>query len=110
MYERQEIGPDLMNAVLEQWSIYRNWERQSHTGQVTEEAHPGKGGIDARYDELEAIIRKGVGSLEPARVVATGEFRPISHQPKLPKGCLPELEVQWQPQPPNTSLERTRER
>jgi hypothetical protein len=94
-YELQAIDRDLLNAVVEQWSIYRNWERQFHTGQATEETHPGNGGIDARYDELEATIRKGIGSLEPARVFAAGEFRPIPHQLQLPKGCLPDLEVQW---------------
>jgi hypothetical protein len=96
-YELQEIGAALLDAVAEQWVIYRHWERQFHSGQVTVETHPGNGGTNARYDQLEATIRNGIASLESPRVVASGEFRPTRHQSESPKGCLAELEVQWTP-------------
>jgi hypothetical protein len=96
-YELKEIDSVLFEAVVEQWSIYRRWEARFHASQLPVDTHPGKGGIDARYDELEIAINSGIQTLSSVPTVATGEFRPIENQPDLPKGCFRELEVLWTP-------------
>lgn len=36
----------------EQWAIYVSWNERYEAGTVGLDAHPGTGGVDARYDEL----------------------------------------------------------
>ncbi|MCX4816712.1 hypothetical protein OG601_47865 [Streptomyces sp. NBC_01239] len=52
----------------EQWAIYARWYGRSQAGEVGHESHPGHGGIDARYDELELL-------LAPHRLVPDGARR-----------------------------------
>ena len=96
-YELKEIDSLLLDAVLEQWAIYRAWERRFHSGQEVVETHPGNGGINPRYDELETIINSGIETISSTPIIATGEFRSLAGQVELPKGCMRELEVLWTP-------------
>ena len=74
--------------------IYRAWEKRFHSGLEPNETHPGHGGVNARYDELEARVQSSIraGSVT-ARV--GGGFRAKEEQPDLPLGCLREMEVDW---------------
>lgn len=52
----------------EQWLIYVAWNTRYEAHEATTATHPGRGGVDARYDELQA-------QLEPLRVVPAGARR-----------------------------------
>jgi hypothetical protein len=40
----------------EQWEIFARWNQRYEAGTAGVESHPGHGGIDARYDELTALL------------------------------------------------------
>ncbi|WP_333740511.1 hypothetical protein [Streptomyces sp. IBSBF 2806] len=40
----------------EQWAIFAKWNERHEAGTVGPETHPGRGGIDARYDELALLL------------------------------------------------------
>ncbi|MGK5557319.1 hypothetical protein ACSNOI_37495 [Actinomadura kijaniata] len=40
----------------EQWAIYISWLRRYEAGEADGDGHPGAGGVDARYDELESLL------------------------------------------------------
>ncbi|MGW6732463.1 hypothetical protein [Streptomyces sp. NPDC055013] len=40
----------------EQWAIYVRWNEAYEAGTVEADSHPGNGGIDARYDELDLLL------------------------------------------------------
>ncbi|MEU3616325.1 hypothetical protein ABZ725_28980 [Streptomyces sp. NPDC006872] len=40
----------------EQWGIFARRNQRYEAGTADIESHPGQGGIDARYDELEALL------------------------------------------------------
>lgn len=40
----------------EQWAIFARWNERYEAGTVGPETHPGQGGIDARYDELDLLL------------------------------------------------------
>jgi hypothetical protein len=40
----------------EQWAIYVAWNDRCRAGEVDAATHPGLGGNDARYDELQALL------------------------------------------------------
>ncbi|MFJ4343378.1 hypothetical protein [Streptomyces sp. NPDC088915] len=45
-----------MKLEREQWAIFTRWNDRREAGEVGPECHPGHGGIDARYDELELLL------------------------------------------------------
>ncbi|MGW6548771.1 hypothetical protein ACWGBV_00785 [Streptomyces sp. NPDC055051] len=56
-----------MELEREQWAIFARWN-QRYAGAVGLETHPGRGGIDARYDEL-------ASQLAPCRQAPDGARR-----------------------------------
>ncbi|MFB7127243.1 hypothetical protein [Kitasatospora sp. NPDC056273] len=69
-------GP-VLALEREQWAIFASWSTRREAGCASAAGHPGNGGIDTRYDELEA-------QLAPYREVPTqvrravAEWRPIA--------------------------------
>ncbi|MCX2181021.1 hypothetical protein KV205_10815 [Streptomyces sp. SKN60] len=58
----------------EQWAIFARWNERSEAGEVGPESHPGHGGIDARYDELEQLLAPHRQAPDDARRLV-GELR-----------------------------------
>ncbi|MBK8214162.1 MAG: hypothetical protein IPK71_10490 [Myxococcales bacterium] len=42
----------------EQWNIFVSWNEQYEAGRCGVESHPGHGGVDRRWDELESILKE----------------------------------------------------
>jgi hypothetical protein len=98
-YALVPIDADTLHLAMEQWAIWLAWNEKFRAGKVPLESHPGNGGQIARYDELETILESRIPSPGPDAVTAEGKFEVVAG----------ESVVQWA-LPPNTSLERTRDR
>ncbi|MER7753928.1 hypothetical protein [Kitasatospora sp. NPDC097643] len=48
------VPADVLALECEQWAIFADWYRRADAGGL--EPHPGQGGVDARYDELNALL------------------------------------------------------
>ncbi|MGW1136086.1 hypothetical protein [Streptomyces zhihengii] len=46
----------LVALEREQWAIFVEWNQQHEEGAADIAPHPGQGGVDARYDELTAVL------------------------------------------------------
>lgn len=46
----------LLALEREQWVIFMRWNLRYEAGTARPDSHPGHGGIDARYDELTALL------------------------------------------------------
>ncbi|HEY4370006.1 MAG TPA: hypothetical protein VGN07_22425 [Steroidobacteraceae bacterium] len=86
--------PETLELVLEQWALWRRWEIAFHSGEVTQESHPGQSGQSPRYAEIK-VLPKGRFAAEFHAVRARGNFRAAENQPSLPAGVWRELEVEW---------------
>ncbi len=75
-FELTAIDKETLNLAQEQWNIYRAWELKFHSGIVKLDTHPGHGGIDQRYDELEDEVQESIRRGQPSKVLE-GEFFPI---------------------------------
>jgi len=95
LFELKPVDSALLAEALEQWAIYRAWERRFHSGETPLETHPGHGGIEPRYDELELSINARLESIAAVPRIARADFRVVADQPPLPDGCLREIEVLW---------------
>ena len=88
------ISKKLFENATQQWKIYRDWEKQYHSGKLDIEQHPGNRGTNLRYDELEDKIKDELKSINEF-IELSAVFHTADMQPKLPNGCLPTLEVEW---------------
>lgn len=99
LYALVPIDEETLQLAKEQYAIWLAWDDRFRAGQVPLESHPGYGGKNARYDELEAIIKSRIPSPGTDAPTAEGKFEVVED------GHV----VTWR-QPPNKSPERTRER
>ena len=94
-YDLWPIDQGLLASAMEQWQLYRAWERRFHFGEVPVETNPGHRGQDHRYDELQHRIDQWMRTRgKPARH-ALARFLASEAQPELPAGCVREVEVEW---------------
>jgi hypothetical protein len=91
------VSPEFMQRAMRNWAIYRNWERSFHSGEAELQTHPGHGGIDAEYDELQSWLDAQVRTLEALPTLYRANFRELPGQETLPGAMLRDIEVTWSP-------------
>jgi hypothetical protein len=70
------ISPETFALERESWQIYVRWNDRYAAGEVGHDTHPGTGGLDARYDELQQL-------LEPFRQAPLGALVLMMHDLRL---------------------------
>jgi hypothetical protein len=90
------IAPEVFALERECWAIFVRWNERYENGEVGPEAHPGVGGIDGRYDELEARLKPCREVPADARVlVGRTEFLIDDELPRYRvDGC--DYAIRWQ--------------
>jgi hypothetical protein len=63
------IDPAMFALEQESWGIFVRWNAGYEAGETTVESHPGVGGIDPRYDELQSLLKPGREVPPDARVL-----------------------------------------
>lgn len=66
------IAPETLALEIEQFQIFADWRDQYDRGLVRLESHPGHGGMNKRWDELERELssRREIGGATALRAVA----------------------------------------
>ena len=47
----------ILQLEIEQWCIFIEWNVRYEAGDLDAETHPGHGGLDPRWDDLESILK-----------------------------------------------------
>ncbi len=89
------IDGEALALALEQWKIWREWERKFHRGEVLQSTHPALPGQHPRYEELGVTLKAHIATLSGTRIRARARFRAQSGQEKIVPGVMRELEVEW---------------
>ncbi|AKJ27148.1 hypothetical protein [Caldimonas brevitalea] len=50
------VDKQVLELEIEQWGIFVEWNVLYRSGKAATETHPGHGGRNARWDELEALL------------------------------------------------------
>ncbi|HZB31179.1 MAG TPA: hypothetical protein VE465_13530 [Streptosporangiaceae bacterium] len=77
----------------EQWAIFVAWNSRYEAGMASVDSHPGTGGVDPRYDELESLLaahRVVPGDAMPL----VAEWRPVDRQERY-HVAGPDYLVKW---------------
>ncbi|GGO54046.1 hypothetical protein [Streptomyces lasiicapitis] len=83
----------------EQWAIYARWYERREAGEVGQESHPGHGGVDARYDELELLLAPHRLAPDGARRLVC-ELRFVAGVDVRYRVEGPDYWLRWRPRPP----------
>jgi hypothetical protein len=51
-----KVDEEGLRWEIESWQIFVAWNDQYEAGEATADSHPGRGGLNARYDELERLL------------------------------------------------------
>jgi hypothetical protein len=89
------IGHDTFVLALEDWAIWRRWEKAFYHGNATRDTHPALPEDRRRHEELQRLL-EGRLVVDPAQAVRMkAEFRVRSDAEWSGYGCR-SLEVQWE--------------
>lgn len=70
----QPIDDETFRLAMEDWAIWRRWEKAFDSGQTTLSTHPAMPGGQARHEELSAILKSRM-QIDPEHAVRTrGRF------------------------------------
>ncbi len=68
------IGKSELDQEVEQWQIFVEWNALFESGKASTESHPGHGSLNARWDELEALLRPCRSEVPPTAKTANAEL------------------------------------
>ena len=95
IFDLSPIDEPTLKLALEQWTIWRSWESDYHAGRVAQDTHPGFGGINLRYDELDLLLKAAVAALPLPSIQAIPQFNPDLDDSDLSAGVMRPLLVVW---------------
>jgi len=52
------VDKEVLDLEIEQWCIFVDWNTLYEFGQADTNSHPGHGGRNARWDEIEAFLKR----------------------------------------------------
>ena len=94
-YSLLPLDDQTFQLALEQWSIWQEWETNFHAGKVVEDSHPGFGGKNARYDEIEKLIKARLTCITAPPLFAIPNFRVAADSISSQPGVIRQQMVEW---------------
>jgi hypothetical protein len=73
-YTLTPIDNEIFRLELENWNIWLRYQTAFKAGKITRETHPTLPEDQARYEEINKIIRERKCEWQDSKLIATGEF------------------------------------
>lgn len=89
------VTKDELAMEIEQWEIFVEWNKKYELGQVDASTHPGHGGIDKRWDEIEDILKPIRESIPSNTFESKAKFEQIDQKNRY-ESTGPDYGVVWQ--------------
>ncbi len=74
------IAKEELELEVEQWKIYVDWNKKYEDGKAGVETHPGHGGLNQCWDELENLLKQKRESIPGNAILANAEFERIDQE------------------------------
>ncbi|MFJ5613701.1 hypothetical protein ACIQCJ_30515 [Streptomyces sp. NPDC093221] len=88
------VGAAQLVLERERWALFAAWHARYEAGTAEPDTHPGTGGVDARYDELTALLLPHRDTPAEPRVL-TAQWRSTPGPRYRPDGV--DYRVRWRP-------------
>jgi hypothetical protein len=96
IYTLLPLDDQTFQLAVEQWSLWQEWETNFHAGKVSAESHPGFGGKNARYDELQKRIKERLACITSAPLFAIPNFCIAPDSITTQPGVVRQQMVAWE--------------
>lgn len=74
------IDSQMLELEKEQWQIFVEWNDRYEKGTETTASHPGHGGINPRWDELESLLTKSRNDVPENAKTVSARFQRIDRE------------------------------
>lgn len=83
-----------LQLEIEQWTIFVDWNSRYEKEDMMADTHPGHGGVNQRYDEIEFFLKEKRKTIPENYIDAKAEFLPIEQQSRY-ESTGPSYGVNW---------------
>ena len=88
------VDKNVLDLEIEQWRIFVEWNTLYESGQADTDSHPGHGGRNARWDEIEALLKRSRSDVPASAKRARAQFSRIEREVRYgPSG--PDYALRW---------------
>lgn len=88
------IDETSLSLEIEQWRIFVEWNALYEAGKVATDLHPGQGGINPRWDELEVLLKRSRSDIPVDAKKALAVFERVEQTNRYePSG--PDYKLRW---------------
>ena len=94
IYRVWPIDAAELDLEQEQWALFVQWHECYETGRADTSSHPGHGGIDARWDELQAVLTDARQHIPPHAGQATATLVRLGDAPRYSISG-PDYQMRW---------------
>jgi hypothetical protein len=94
LYRLAPVAPDLFALAMEDWAIWKRWERAFHAGEATKDSHPVLPDERARHLEIKTTLDDRLKTDTECCLVRSGAFMRANSDVR-PKGVLVDLLVRF---------------
>jgi hypothetical protein len=88
------IGDEPLRLEIEQWRLFVDWNALYEAGQAATDSHPGQGGIDARWDEITAVLEADREAVPADAKTALGQLVRIDRDRRY-DASGPDYSMSW---------------
>jgi hypothetical protein len=88
------VDKNVLDLEIEQWRIFVEWNTLYESGKAETDSHPGHGGRNARWDEIEALLKRSRSDVPASAKRARAQFSRIDREVRYaPSG--PDYALRW---------------
>jgi hypothetical protein len=88
------VDKNVLDLEIEQWRIFVEWNTLYESGQAETDSHPGHGRHNARWDEIEALLKQSRADVPASAKRARAQFSRIDREARYaPSG--PDYALRW---------------
>jgi len=88
------IDEESLELEIEQWCIFVNWNVLYESGKADTESHPGLGGINPRWDEIEVRLKRSRSEIPADAQKAIAEVEHINRENRYELSG-PDYMIRW---------------
>jgi len=88
------VTDDELSLEIEQWRIFVEWNKRYESGEAEVDTHPGHGGINQRYDEINKILRPKRKKIPSNAIEAKAIFEDNGQESRY-ESTGPSYGVEW---------------
>jgi hypothetical protein len=95
LYRLTPVSQETLRLAMEDWAIWKRWERAFHAGEASPGTHPCLPAERERHVFLESILKERLKTDMERSILKSGAFAAAGPRPVGTPGILVDLIVKW---------------